>query len=215
MLGAIFTEMRNKDNNTEEAILRAAEFEFLEKGFAGAKTVAIADRAGVTHAMLHYYYRSKRNLYEKILNDKMEMVIKSFVASFDLPDMDFVQRIKLGMEAHFDFIKANPLLPRFLINEVFARNDIGLMQLMRNKMSKVYEKVQREIDAAVGDGLLRPITAFELMVDIVSLNLFTFVALPILSDFSGMFYESEDLMLETRKRENVEMIMSRILINKN
>lgn len=215
MLGAIFTEMRNKDNNTEEAILRAAEFEFLEKGFAGAKTVAIADRAGVTHAMLHYYYRSKRNLYEKILNDKMEMVIKSFVASFDLPDMDFVQRIKLGMEAHFDFIKANPLLPRFLINEVFARNDIGLMQLMRNKMSKVYEKVQREIDAAVGDGLLRPITAFELMVDIVSLNLFTFVALPILSDFSGMFYESEDLMLEARKRENVEMIMSRILINKN
>lgn len=207
--------MRNKDNNTEEAILRAAEFEFLEKGFAGAKTVAIADRAGVTHAMLHYYYRSKRNLYEKILNDKMEMVIKSFVASFDLPDMDFVQRIKLGMEAHFDFIKANPLLPRFLINEVFARNDIGLMQLMRNKMSKVYEKVQREIDAAVGDGLLRPITAFELMVDIVSLNLFTFVALPILSDFSGMFYESEDLMLEARKRENVEMIMSRILINKN
>ena len=215
MLGAIFTEMRNKDNNTEEAILRAAEFEFLEKGFAGAKTVAIADRAGVTHAMLHYYYRSKRNLYEKILNDKMEMVIKSFVASFDLPDMDFVQRIKLGMEAHFDFIKANPLLPRFLINEVFARNDIGLMQLMRNKMSKVYEKVQREIDAAVGDGLLRPITAFELMVDIVSLNLFTFVALPILSDFSGIFYESEDLMLEARKRENVEMIMSRILINKN
>lgn len=207
--------MRNKDNNTEEAILRAAEFEFLEKGFAGAKTVAIADRAGVTHAMLHYYYRSKRNLYEKILNDKMEMVIKSFVASFDLPDMDFVQRIKLEMEAHFDFIKANPLLPRFLINEVFARNDIGLMQLMRNKMSKVYEKVQREIDAAVGDGLLRPITAFELMVDIVSLNLFTFVALPILSDFSGMFYESEDLMLEARKRENVEMIMSRILINKN
>ena len=207
--------MRNKDNNTEEAILRAAEFEFLEKGFAGAKTVAIADRAGVTHAMLHYYYRSKRNLYEKILNDKMEMVIKSFVASFDLPDMDFVQRIKLGMEAHFDFIKANPLLPRFLINEVFARNDIGLMQLMRNKMSKVYEKVQREIDAAVGDGLLRPITAFELMVDIVSLNLFTFVALPILSDFSGIFYESEDLMLEARKRENVEMIMSRILINKN
>lgn len=215
MLGAIFTEMRNKDNNTEEAILRAAEFEFLEKGFAGAKTVAIADRAGVTHAMLHYYYRSKRNLYEKILNDKMEMVIKSFVASFDLPDMDFVQHIKLGMEAHFDFIKANPLLPRFLINEVFARNDIGLMQLMRNKMSKVYEKMQREIDAAVGDGLLRPITAFELMVDIVSLNLFTFVALPILSDFSGMFYESEDLMLEARKRENVEMIMSRILINKN
>ena len=65
-------------SNTEEAILKAAEDEFMANGFAGAKTVAIAERAGVTHAMLHYYFRSKRNLYEKVLNEKMELMIRSF-----------------------------------------------------------------------------------------------------------------------------------------
>lgn len=47
--------MRNK----EQAILEAAEREFIVKGFAGARTTSIAEAAGVTHAMLHYYFRTK------------------------------------------------------------------------------------------------------------------------------------------------------------
>lgn len=49
----------SKKDNTEQAILQAAETEFLDKGFALAKTTEIAKQAGVTHAMLHYYYRTK------------------------------------------------------------------------------------------------------------------------------------------------------------
>lgn len=37
-----------RQENTEQEILRAAEQEFIEKGFSGAKTTAIAQRAGVT-----------------------------------------------------------------------------------------------------------------------------------------------------------------------
>ena len=43
---------------TEEKILAAAEKEFLKKGFDAARTTSIAKDAGVTHAMLHYYFRS-------------------------------------------------------------------------------------------------------------------------------------------------------------
>ena len=42
----------------EQAILEAAEREFLKKGFDGARTTSIAAAAGVTHAMLHYYFRT-------------------------------------------------------------------------------------------------------------------------------------------------------------
>ena len=41
----------SKKDNTEQAILQAAETEFLDKGFALAKTTEIAKQAGVTHAM--------------------------------------------------------------------------------------------------------------------------------------------------------------------
>ena len=52
----------------EQAILEAAEREFLKKGFDGARTTSIAAAAGVTHAMLHYYFRTKEQLFERILD---------------------------------------------------------------------------------------------------------------------------------------------------
>ena len=57
--------------DTETLILQAAEKEFFEKGYSGAKTTAIAEAAGVTHAMLHYYFRTKDKLFEKIVSDKI------------------------------------------------------------------------------------------------------------------------------------------------
>lgn len=61
--------MQNMDkHNSKQAILDAAEEEFLEMGFHGAKTSSIAKRAGVTHAMLHYYFSTKENLYDVFIS---------------------------------------------------------------------------------------------------------------------------------------------------
>ena len=38
-----------ENENREQAILRAAEREFLARGYDGTKTTAIAEAAGVTH----------------------------------------------------------------------------------------------------------------------------------------------------------------------
>ena len=63
------TERETPSCNKENDILRAAEREFLAKGFSGARTVSIAQAAGVTHAMLHYYFRTKEQLFERILDE--------------------------------------------------------------------------------------------------------------------------------------------------
>ena len=65
------------EENKEKTILLAAEQEFLEKGFEGARTVSIAQKAGVTHAMLHYYFRTKEQLFKKILDEKMQLFTAS------------------------------------------------------------------------------------------------------------------------------------------
>ena len=43
--------MKTNEQNTEQVILEAAEAEFLEKGYDGAKMLSIARRAGVAHSM--------------------------------------------------------------------------------------------------------------------------------------------------------------------
>ena len=75
--------MRNK----EQAILEAAEREFIVKGFAGARTTSIAEAAGVTHAMLHYYFRTKEQLFERILDEKMRLMGESVLAAFGQPGL--------------------------------------------------------------------------------------------------------------------------------
>ena len=48
-------------------ILAAAEAVFAERGFEGATTAAIARRAGLPKANLHYYFATKEELYRRVL----------------------------------------------------------------------------------------------------------------------------------------------------
>src|SRR5262245_26835300 len=63
---------------TRARILAAAEEEFAAAGYDGARTVAIARRAGVTHAMLHYYFDTKAALHRAVL----ERVLAALTAQF-------------------------------------------------------------------------------------------------------------------------------------
>ena len=65
--------MDKEDNHlqdTETRILQAAEKEFFEKGYAGARTASIAEAAGVTHAMLHYYSEQKTSFLNRLYRKK-------------------------------------------------------------------------------------------------------------------------------------------------
>ena len=79
--------MTKPAKNKEQTILEAAEREFLNKGFAGARTTSIAEAAGVTHAMLHYYFRTKEQLFERILDEKMRLMSQSVLTAFGQPGL--------------------------------------------------------------------------------------------------------------------------------
>ena len=54
-------------SDKERLIIEAAMIEFGALGVHGARMQAIADRAGVNKALLHYYFRSKEQLYLEVL----------------------------------------------------------------------------------------------------------------------------------------------------
>src|ERR1700741_5645691 len=56
----------------EARILKAAEEVFATSGFSGARTAAIAQRAGVPKANLHYYFGTKEALYRRLLENILE-----------------------------------------------------------------------------------------------------------------------------------------------
>jgi AcrR family transcriptional regulator len=205
-------DMIFKEKRTELAILDAAEYEFMEKGFEAAKTTNIAARAGVTHAMLHYYYRTKENLFDMIFEKKTRLLKESLFSAFDRQDLPFCEKIREGMEAHFDFLKANPTLPRFAINELI--NKPKRLNLFEKKIKNIaglaLAKFSEEIEREIAKGTVHPIDPVMLLIDIASMNVFAFAVLPFLRSFAVEPYGSEEAFLEARKKENVEIIMRRL-----
>lgn len=202
--------MKTKD--TEADILKAAEQEFMLKGFDGAKTASIAQSAGVTHAMLHYYFRTKEQLFERILADKMSLMGQSVLTAFGNSQLPLFDRLKDGMSRHFDFLMENPDLPRFIVNEVFSRPE--RYELMRKDISRIVDKlmqgVQQELDTLAAQGKIVPIDVRMLMLDVVSLNIFPFIAYPVIEPIFGNIAVDREQFFALRKAENIEVIMRRI-----
>src|SRR5205809_223252 len=68
-----------KRRDAEARILAAAERIFAETGYSGATTAAIAERAGLPKANLHYYFRTKEALYRRLI----ERILEEWLASGD------------------------------------------------------------------------------------------------------------------------------------
>lgn len=57
------------DDSVRRTILNAASQAFAEKGYAATKIATIAEMAGLPKSNVHYYFKSKENIYAKVLED--------------------------------------------------------------------------------------------------------------------------------------------------
>jgi AcrR family transcriptional regulator len=96
--------------STEQAILDAAEELFLENGYAKTSTTAIARKAGCNQALVHYYYRSKENLFGLVFRQKIG-IFMSFFLQVSNEDLPFEEKLTKRIGAHFDMLRANERLP--------------------------------------------------------------------------------------------------------
>lgn len=87
--------------NTETEFLDAAERQFAENGYAGAKIRAIADEARANLGALHYYWGSKESLFRAACGRRMAPMIEERMARFDAlgPNPQSVVDI---LRAHFE-----------------------------------------------------------------------------------------------------------------
>lgn len=204
--------MTETTQTKEQAILAAAEQEFLTKGFGGARTTSIAAAAGVTHAMLHYYFRTKENLFDRVLDAKMQLMGQSVLKAFGDSGLPLAERLRNGIVSHFDFIVANPDMPRFIVNEVFSRPDRyeSMRMRIREITDTLLRDLQRELDESAARSETEPMDVRMLMLDIISLNVFTFIAYPIIEPILGDFANDRERFFERRKAEIIEVITRRL-----
>jgi TetR/AcrR family transcriptional regulator len=92
--------MSSGEIESKDKIILAAKGEFAEKGFNGTRLDAIAKRAGVNKALIHYYFGGKDELYRQVrmrvlgLGTRKEMLIY-------LPQMNLAPPQKLYIMLYF------------------------------------------------------------------------------------------------------------------
>jgi TetR/AcrR family transcriptional regulator len=195
--------------NTENHILIAAREVFILKGFEGARMQEIADHAGINKALLHYYFRSKEKLFDAIFSE---------VAANLFPAMKQVIEAELGMKEKITFfvkmylktLLENPFIPAFVINTLNSNPARFLNHIRKAGINP--KLLQKQIDEEAVLGLIRPIMAEHLLVNIISMCIFPFVARPIVQNIFDMNNDEYQLYLESRQTEIVDFVLKSITV---
>ena len=185
-----YSFMTEHEMNTEEKILSAAKDVFQQKGMTGARMQEIADKAGINKALLHYYYRTKDKLFEKVFEMAFSLFIPR-VKEMMTSDTPVLEKISFFVDNYIDLLNKHPYIPGFVINEL-NRNPQILVQIFEKnvqlKQDNIIEKFEAQIQAEVKAGIIKPITLQNLMTNVIALCIFPVVARPILQ---GILFEND------------------------
>lgn len=201
-----------KKDNKEQEILLAAEKLFAEKGFKGATTSLIAAEAGVTHAMLHYYFRTKEQIFLKVCDSYMEEV-RSELRPIMEPAVYDVKLIKTVTEICFDFFSSHSGQMSLFLEAAKERPELleEYVAELGRYMGGAITAHQERTESAVREGKINDISFSDLLLDIVSVCASPFFFEPVVDNIMKMDAARKKEFLESRKREAVELIANRIV----
>ncbi|HVK50070.1 MAG TPA: TetR/AcrR family transcriptional regulator [Pseudobacter sp.] len=200
---------KNKDQNTEQKILEAAKAVFLERGLDGARMQDIADKAGINKALLHYYFRSKDKLFDVIFLEAAARFLPQLGELFG-SDLPLFEKIEKFVHRYIDLLQENPHLPLFVLNEMQKVDGKDFFEKLWQGKRPAVHILAKQIDEAVKAGQIRSIKPVHLLLNIVSMSIFPFVARPIVK----MVWDVDDPqfrgLMEERKKVVVQFILDSI-----
>jgi TetR/AcrR family transcriptional regulator len=199
-----------KTENTETEILIAAKEIFHQKGMAGARMQEIADKAQINKALLHYYFRSKQLLFEAVFKSAFSLLAPQLQKVLN-DDSDLFEKIKNFTENYISFVIKHPYIPNFVIQELNTNPEF-VNKLKSETNFPSIDKFKLQVNDAIKLGVIRPIEAEQLFINIIALNIFPFIGEPLLMALVNVDKESYDRLLENRKTEVTKFIINSIKI---
>ena len=127
---------------------------FAEQGFGGASTAAIAARAGVPKANLHYYFATKEDLYRAVLGNVLDAWLDA-AASFDRGETAR-QALTHYIEAKMDLARQFPLGSRIFAAEIMRGAPL-VQDFLDTTLTRWITAREPILQRWIAEGQLRPI----------------------------------------------------------
>jgi len=200
--------------STREKIKAAAGEVFVKKGYAAARMQEIANLAGANKAMIYYYFSSKEALFEAILREAFQELVIHLADLLELRETDPRRLIKRLVHVHFRFLLDHPQLPGLVARELNSSNPLPekvladvIKQLAGHKIFHLHALLQK----GIAQGAIRRVDTKQLLWSIVSLNIFSFIAWPILRNIWPKETKQFDKVMQKREKAVVDLILNGLL----
>jgi TetR/AcrR family transcriptional regulator len=196
------TKRRPVSAAAREAILKAAEEEFAERGFGGARAQSIATRAGVNKALPFYHFGSKAELYDEVVKRALGRLGEFMADALVAP----TPRERLASFVHrlFAYLADNPNWARLIVREVIDE------QSRSREIASQYLKplVDGGVQLMLNDmetGMMRRVDPLQLIVSITVETFGYFLLLPALQ-YIGIANPLSPTSLAARERMVVSIL---------
>lgn len=180
--------MKKDSLDAKGRILQAAQKEFADRGFAGARMEAIARAASINKAMLFYYFSSKENLYRTVLFGVFSEIfgeIDRFVTQPLTPAL-FLEKFP---EIYIHFIARHPELVRIMVFDLIHNPEnvtAAMAEIIHDKMAFKTHPLLKLIPDWHRRGLTSEADPLHFMMNIVALSVFSFIGKPMVEAISGI-----------------------------
>jgi TetR/AcrR family transcriptional regulator len=201
-----------KDQDTEEKILEAAKRVFVRKGYAGARMQEIANEAGINKGLLHYYFRTKDNLFSAIFEQAFREIAPRTNEVFE-SDEPLLSKIDLFIDRYLEFLAQHPYLPAFIIQEINRHPETFFKKLTETGMRPNPMKLVMQIQMEAQRGAIRPINPIDLVINIISMCVFPFLARPMMQAMLQIGDEEYIGFIRARKEAVKSFVRNAIVIS--
>jgi AcrR family transcriptional regulator len=182
---------------TESKILEAARQVFHQKGYNGARMKEIADVAGINKALLHYYFRNKESLFEKVFEQTFSEVSARINGIF-LSEMTLTSKIEIFVNFYINLISKNSFVLYFIINAMHEKPERLLEIIEKNEVAprQTLDQIGKQMKEEMG---IEP-DPLNLYVNILSLTIFPALANPMIKSMFRLSNEDMSAFMEERKK---------------
>ncbi|MGE6470535.1 TetR/AcrR family transcriptional regulator [Serratia proteamaculans] len=122
-----------------EHLLNTALNMFARQGIADTSLNAIAREAGVTPAMLHYYFHNREQLLDVLIDERFLPVRLAASSVFDANADDPVAAITQLAQRFIDISSDHPWFPPLWLREVMSDNGV-----LKQRMNERFGDIQRK-----------------------------------------------------------------------
>ena len=191
--------MKEKEQDTEYKIKEAARKVFHEKGFSATRTRDIAEEANINLALLNYYFRSKKKLFDIIMVETMKAFFSGLIKVLNDENTTLKGKVSAFVHHYIDLLSENQNMAPFILNTVRENPEefIEKMGVLDQAKNSVFISQFQE---GVMKGTIPSINPIHFMLNIMGLVVFPFIAQPMISAMSGIPKDTFIDMVQERKR---------------